>query len=64
MPVVTGSNALEWKMREMARRAGQKYEPEKPSNPFEGMSKEQLKEQKAFIKEAKKELKIAKETEQ
>ena len=63
MPVVTGSNALEWKMREMARRAGKKYEPE-TKNPFEGMSKDQLKEQAALLRSAKKDLKIAKETEQ
>ena len=52
MATITGDNALEWKMREMARKAGKKYEPEQPSNPFEGMSKTQLKEQKAMLKEA------------
>ena len=56
MPTVTGDNALEWKMKEMARRAGKKYEPE-TQNPFQGLSKEQLKEQKAFIKDAQKALK-------
>ena len=53
MATVTGDNALEWKMREMARRAGKKYEPE-TKNPFQGLSKEQLKEQKSLMKEAKK----------
>jgi hypothetical protein len=63
MPTVTGDNALEWKMREMARRAGKKYDAE-PVNPFSGLDKTQLKEQKAFIKQAAKELKIAKESAQ
>ena len=54
MPTVTGANVTEWKMKEMARKAGKKYEPEQPSNPFAGMDKTQLKEQKSLIKEAKK----------
>jgi len=33
MPTITGANATEWKMREMARRAGKKYETE-PVNPY------------------------------
>ena len=53
MPTVTGDNALEWKMKEMARRAGKKYEPE-VKNPFVGMDKAQLKEQKSLMKQAKK----------
>jgi len=57
MPTITGDNALEWKMKEMARRAGKKYEPEQPSNPFQGMSKDELKAQNKLIKEAKKETK-------
>jgi hypothetical protein len=56
MPTVTGANVTEWKMKEMARRAGQKYEPE-TKNPFSGMDKKELKEQKSFIKQAKKESK-------
>jgi hypothetical protein len=56
MATVTGDNVIEWKMKEMARRAGKKYEPE-VQNPFKGMDKEQLKAQKALIKEAKKESK-------
>jgi len=56
MPTITGDNALEWKMKEMARRAGKKYEPE-PINPFAGLSKEELKAQNKLIKEAKKESK-------
>ena len=56
MPTVTGANVTEWKMKEMARRAGQKYEPE-TKNPFAGMDKAQLKEQKSLIKQAKKESK-------
>jgi hypothetical protein len=57
MATVTGDNVIEWKMKEMARRAGKKYEPEAPKNPFSGMDKEQLKEQKALMKSAKKESK-------
>jgi hypothetical protein len=57
MPTVTGANVTEWKMKEMARRAGVKYEPEGKANPFKGMDKEQLKEQKTLMKEAKKESK-------
>jgi len=56
MATITGDNALEWKMREMARKAGKKYEPES-TNPFKGMDKAQLKEQKSFMKQAKKESK-------
>jgi hypothetical protein len=59
MPTVTGATIAEFKMREMARRAGQKYEPE-VSNPFSGLSKEELKEQRNFLKEARKELKSTK----
>ena len=54
MPTITGAHVTEWKMKEMARKAGKKYEPEQPSNPFAGMDKIQLKEQKSLIKEAKK----------
>mgnify|MGYP003661448342 CR=1 FL=1 len=55
MPTVTGSNVLEWKMRELARRSGKKYEPEKPKSIYEGMTAEQLKkhqdEIQSFLKE-------------
>ena len=57
MATITGDNALEWKMKEMARRAGVKYEPEGKANPFSGMDKAELKEQKTLIKQAKKEAK-------
>ena len=60
MPTITGENALEWKMKEMARRAGKKYEPE-VKNPFEGMNKDQLKEQKTLIKEALRGIKTSEE---
>jgi len=53
MPTVTGANVTEWKMKEMARKAGVKYEPE-TKNPFAGMDKKELKAQKTLIKEAKK----------
>jgi hypothetical protein len=61
MPIVTSQNIAEWKMKEMARRAGKKYEPDGPKNPFAEMSKEQIKEQKALLKEASKALKADKE---
>ena len=60
MPTVTGANVAEWKMKEMARRAGKKYEPEQPSNPFQGLDKTQIKEQSKLLKEAKKALKADK----
>ena len=53
MPIVTSNNIAEWKLKEMARRAGKKYEPE-VKNPFQGMSKDELKAQKSLMKEAKK----------
>jgi len=59
MPTITGANVTEWKMKEMARRAGKKYEPE-PSNPFQGLDKSQIKEQSKLLKEAKKSLKSEK----
>jgi len=57
MATVIGANVIEWKMKEMARKAGIKYEPEGKANPFSGMDKAQLKEQKSLIKQAKKESK-------
>ncbi len=54
MPTVTGATVAEWKMKEMARRAGQKYDAT-PANPFANMDKAQLKEQKSLLKAAKKE---------
>ena len=61
MPVVTSQNIAEWKMKEMARKAGKKYEPEGASNPYANMDKAQIKEQKTLLKEAKKALKSDKE---
>ena len=61
MPIVTSQNIAEWKMKEMARRAGKKFEPEQPANPFVGLDKSQIKEQKSLLKEAKKALKSDKE---
>ena len=63
MPTITGANVTEWKMKEMARRAGKKYEPEQPSNPFQGLDKDKIKEQSKLLKEAKKELKASKKAE-
>ena len=63
MPTVTSANIAEWKMKEMARRAGKKYEPE-VQNPFQGLSKEQIKEQSKLLKEAKKALKSESKSEE
>lgn len=52
MPVITSANRNRWMMEEMARRSGKKPAPAEKTNPFEGMSKTQLKEQKAMLKEA------------
>ena len=55
MPTVTGSNVLEWKMKELARRAGKKYEPEQPKSIYEGMSAEELKKHQEEIQSLLKE---------
>jgi hypothetical protein len=52
MPVITSVNRAKWMQDEMDRRSGKKPAPTEKSNPFEGMSKSQLKEQKAMLKEA------------
>jgi hypothetical protein len=49
MATIIGANALEWKMKELARRAGKKFEAKEPINPFENMSKKDLLIQKALI---------------
>ena len=54
MPVITSANRNRWMMEEMARRSGKKPAPVEKTNPFEGMSKTQLKEQKSMLKEAMK----------
>ena len=43
MTTVIGANREEWILKEMARRAGKKYEPEQPKSIYEGMSVEELK---------------------
>ena len=63
MPTITGANVTEWKMKEMARRAGKKYEPAQPANPFAGLDKKALKEQKSLLKSAAKETKKASKAE-
>jgi hypothetical protein len=61
MPTVTSKNLQEFQMREMARRAGRKYEE---PNPFAGLSREELKEQKSLIKAALKETKAEPSTQE
>ena len=51
MPTLTGSNVLEWKIKELAKRAGKKYEPDdKPKSIYEGMSADELKKHQDEIK--------------
>jgi hypothetical protein len=59
MPTITGANATEWKMREMARRAGKKYETE-PINPFANLSEDELNEQQSLLNQAIEQTKIDK----
>jgi len=49
MATVIGANREEWILREMARRAGKKYEPETPKSIYEGMSAEELKKHQEEI---------------
>ena len=55
MASIIGSNATEWKLKEMARRAGKKYDPEAKKNMYESMSAEDLKEHKEMLSAALKE---------
>jgi hypothetical protein len=59
MPTVIGANATEWKMREMARRAGKKYETES-TNPFANLSEDELNEQQSLLNQAIEQTKIDK----
>jgi hypothetical protein len=50
MTTVIGANREEFILREMARRAGRKYEPDdEPKSIYEGMSPEQLKKHQEEI---------------
>jgi hypothetical protein len=49
MATIIGANAAEWKLRELARRAGKRYEDDEPINPFENMNKKDLLIQKALL---------------
>lgn len=55
MTTVIGANREEWILREMARRAGKKYEPEGPKSIYEGMSAEELKKHQEEIQSRLKE---------
>ena len=50
MATVIGANREEFILREMARRAGRKYEPEAPKSIYEGMTSEELKKHQDEIK--------------
>jgi hypothetical protein len=50
MPTIIGANREEFILREMARRAGRKYEPDDaPKSIYDGMSPEQLKKHQEEI---------------
>ena len=53
MPTVTSHNREEWIMKEMARRAGKKYEPEGKKNMYASMDAKQIKEHESMLAEAK-----------
>lgn len=61
MPTVTSHNREEWILKEMARRAGKKYEPEGKKNMYANMSVDEMKEHESMLKEAKEALKSDKE---
>ena len=61
MAVVIGANREEWILKEMARRAGKKYEPEGKKNMYASMSAEQMKEHETMLEKAKEALKSDKE---
>ncbi len=50
MATVIGANREEFILREMARRAGRKYEPETPKSIYEGMTSDELKKHQEEIK--------------
>lgn len=50
MSTVIGANREEFILREMARRAGRKYEPDEPKSIYDGMSAEELKKHQDEIK--------------
>ena len=55
MTTVIGANREEWILKEMARRAGKKYEPEGQKSMYEGMSAEELKKHQEEIQSLLKE---------
>ena len=50
MATVIGANREEFILREMARRAGRKYEPDEPKSIYEGMTADELKKHQDEIK--------------
>lgn len=61
MATVIGANREEWILKEMARRAGRKYEPEQKSNMYASMDAEQIKEHESMLQAAKEGLQSDKE---
>ena len=50
MATIIGANAIDWKIKELARRSGKPVP--KPSNMYEEMSQNELKKHQALLKEA------------
>ncbi len=61
MATVIGANREEFILREMARRAGRKYEPEAPKSIYDGMDAEAIKEHETMLQKAKEALQSDKE---
>jgi hypothetical protein len=53
MATVIGANREEWILREMARRAGRKYEPEEKKSIYETMDAKEIKEHESMLQKAK-----------
>lgn len=53
MATVIGANREEWILKEMARRAGRKYEPGEPKSIYANMNANQIKEHETMLQKAK-----------
>ena len=53
MATVIGANREEWILREMARRAGRKYEPDEPKSIYDNMDANEIKEHETMLQKAK-----------
>jgi hypothetical protein len=53
MATVIGANREEWILKEMARRAGRKYEPDEPKSIYDTMNAKEIKEHESMLQKAK-----------